>query len=142
MQIELWDYNAATSDVAAAYAIIKETDCIVSFSASTDNSRLLLNMANRALHMWTLPLQDGFITADMVQKFRGASERHSRFVPTPLGFSAWCLLTQPCTLLSFKVLYKLQIGQALCLKSIPQYSTNLEPGTGLRPVGTSHANVL
>ena len=78
MQIELWDTNGSPLDSEASFTVIRESDCIVSFSVSQDNSRLLLNMANRALHLWQLPSRDGFITADRVQKFRGASERHSR----------------------------------------------------------------
>lgn len=81
LQIELWNTRRSPLDREAAYTVIKESDCIVSFSISRSGDRFLLNMANRALHLWSVPSMpgnDGLIAAELIQKLRGASERHSR----------------------------------------------------------------
>jgi hypothetical protein len=76
-----WDMEGEPSDPHSGLVIVSEEECIVSFTTSRDGSKLLLNMANRAVHLWDVPETYG--PATLVQKFRGASERHSRSSPPP-----------------------------------------------------------
>ena len=76
MQVEIWDMESELSRPSPGAAVVREDECIVSFTASRDASKLLLNMANRALHLWDV--SQTCAPATLLQKFRGASERHSR----------------------------------------------------------------
>ena len=69
-------------------SVVREEECIVSFTASRDASKLLLNMANRALHLWDVS-QAFTAPATLLQKFRGASERHSRYGNPPQALPPW-----------------------------------------------------
>ena len=62
--------------------LVLEGDCIVSCSASSDSSRLLLNMASRAVHLWTIPKKHSKEEARLLVRFRGAKERQSRCCPS------------------------------------------------------------
>lgn len=62
--------------------LVVEGDCIVSCSVSRDGSRMLLNLASRAVHLWKIPGPESQEAACLLQRFRGPKERQSRWVPT------------------------------------------------------------
>lgn len=92
LQVEIWNMESEPSEPPPCEVVVSEEECIVSFTASRDGSKLLLNMANRSLHLWDMPqarsphLWDT-PQATLVQKFKGASERHSRLPPPPPSFA-------------------------------------------------------
>ena len=79
VQVDVWDIERSRDVLGDP--LVLEGDCIVSCSTSSDSSRLLLNMASRAVHLWTIPKKHSKEEARLLVRFRGAKERQSRCCP-------------------------------------------------------------
>lgn len=82
MQVEIWTLPSDSEDQNWEPLILEE-DCIVSAAVSRDGTRLLLNMATRAVHLWDVPGPDSKADSVQLQRLRGAKERQSRCALSP-----------------------------------------------------------